>query len=60
MAKNKIRVGIDIDGVLRDFSGTLYKYMKDNYPESIVKDCIDDWNMENCFEGWSKKDLQNL
>ena len=58
--KNKIRIGIDIDGVLRDFSGQLYNYMSDNYPESIMKDCIDDWDFQNCFKGWDKKALQEL
>lgn len=58
--KVKTRIGIDIDGVLRDFSWQLHNYMSVNYPESIIKDAIDDWDYQNCFKGWDKKSLQEL
>ena len=31
----KKRIGIDIDGVLRDFSSDLYKVIKEHYPDYI-------------------------
>lgn len=57
---NKIRVAVDIDGVLRDFSGRLYEYMKLNYPESIICNEILDWDYKNCFKGWERKDIEKL
>ena len=31
----KKRIGIDIDGVLRDFSSDLYNVIKEHYPDYI-------------------------
>ena len=57
----KKRIGIDIDGVLRDFSTDLYNVIKEHYPDYIktgsenvysveeVKKEMTDWDLENNF-----------
>jgi 5'(3')-deoxyribonucleotidase len=57
--KNKIRIGIDIDGVLRDFGKSFMKVMKKHYPETMLQDKITDWQFEKHFT-LSKKELQEI
>jgi len=57
----KKRIGIDIDGVLRDFSSDLYKVIKEHYPDYIkpgsenvysveeIRKEMTDWDLENNF-----------
>ena len=57
----KKRIGIDIDGVLRDFSSDLYKVIKEHYPDYIkpgsenvysveeIRKEMTDWDLEDNF-----------
>ena len=38
MAKRKIRVGIDVDGVLRDFDTKAMEIIKRLYPDKVLSD----------------------
>ena len=61
------RIGIDVDGVLRDFCHGLIRavksyhpeYLKDDYDESMEGGLIMDWHLENNFN-CTKKDLQQI
>ena len=63
----KTRIGIDVDGVLRDFCHGLIRavksyhpeYLKDDYDESMEGGLIMDWHLENNFN-CTKKDLQQI
>ena len=69
----KQRIGIDVDGVLRDFCQALVRaiktyhpeYIKDEYDETVVptmepeSGMITDWYLENNFN-CTKKDLQQI
>ena len=63
----KQRIGIDVDGVLRDFCHGLIRavksyhpeYLKDDYDESMEGGLIMDWHLENNFN-CTKKDLQQI
>ena len=63
----KQRIGIDVDGVLRDFCHGLIRAVKAYHPEYIKKDKeipeqylhIRDWHLENNFN-CTKKDLQQI
>ena len=62
----KQRIGIDVDGVLRNFCQALISAIKTYYPE-YIKDTeipeqylkITDWHLENNFN-CTKKDLQQI
>jgi 5'(3')-deoxyribonucleotidase len=67
----KTRIGIDIDGVLRDFSSDLYRVIKEHYPgyikpgsekvysvEEIRKE-MTDWDLENSFNA-PKEEIQRI
>ena len=54
-----MRIGIDIDGVLRDFGKSFMKVMKKHYPETMLQDKITDWQFEKHFT-LSKKELQEI
>ena len=45
------KIGIDVDGVLRDFSGDLYEVVKRERPQWLKPgvDVITEWDMEKCF-----------
>jgi len=57
------RIGIDVDGVLRDFCGDLENIIKTEFPQYIpdgVTDFkIDDWKISNCVS-CSKEDVQQI
>ena len=63
----KTRIGIDVDGVLRDFCHGLIRAVKAYHPEYIKKDKeipeqylhIRDWHLENNFN-CTKEDLQQI
>ena len=67
----KQRIGIDVDGVLRDFCNALVsaiktyhpEYLKNGYDETIEPSMdggiITDWHLENNFN-CTKKDLQQI
>ena len=54
-----VRIGIDIDGVLRDFGVSFMKVMKKHFPETMLTDKITDWQFEKHFT-LSKKELQEI
>ena len=64
---NKQRIGIDVDGVLRDFCHGLVRaikihhpeYLKEGYDESIEGGLIMDWHLENNFN-CTKEELQQI
>jgi 5'(3')-deoxyribonucleotidase len=68
---DKVIIGVDVDGVLRDFCNTLVnviktyhpEYLKDEYDEttepSIDGGIITDWHLENNFN-CTKEDLQGV
>ena len=67
----KTRIGIDIDGVLRNFSLDLYNVIREHYPD-YIKDGSEnvysveetpkemtDWDLENSFNA-PKKEIQRI
>ena len=54
-----MRIGIDIDGVLRDFCKSFMEIMKKHYPETMLVDKLTDWQLEKHFT-LSKKELQEI
>ncbi|MBT4207412.1 hypothetical protein HOE22_03610 [Candidatus Woesearchaeota archaeon] len=54
-------IGIDVDGVLRDFCEGLTSCVKENYPHYIKKDFseINNWQLEENFN-CSREDLRQL
>ena len=60
----KQRIGIDVDGVLRDFSFDLHKVIKEHYPTYIIDEVdtpkeMTDWDLENSFNA-SKHEIQRI
>ena len=60
----KQRIGIDVDGVLRDFSLDLHKVIKEHYPTYIIDEVdtpkeMTDWDLENSFNA-SKHEIQRI
>ena len=53
------RIGIDIDGVLRDFCKSFMEVMSKHYPETMLVDKLTDWQLEKHFT-LSKKELQEI
>ena len=55
------RIGIDVDGVLRDFCGDLTRVVKKEFPQYMKDDFngINDWKLENCFNA-TKAELQEI
>jgi 5'(3')-deoxyribonucleotidase len=47
MAKRKIRVGIDVDGVLRDFDTKAMEIIKRLYPDKILSETTHGWDFPN-------------
>ena len=50
----KQQIGIDVDGVLRNFSSDLHRVIKEHYPEYIIDEVdtpkeMTDWDLENSF-----------
>jgi len=58
---DKIIIGVDVDGVLRDFSNDLMHVVMRDYPQYLIpgQDVIDDWRLEKCFN-CSKEKLQSI
>jgi 5'(3')-deoxyribonucleotidase len=54
-----MRIGIDIDGVLRDFCKSFMEVMRKHYPETMLVDKLTDWQLEKHFT-LSKKELQEI
>ena len=59
--KTKLHIGIDVDGVLRDFCKGLLDVIKSEYPEYMKKDTepLRHWDLEKNFNG-TKKQLQEV
>jgi 5'(3')-deoxyribonucleotidase len=69
--KMKTRIGIDLDGVIRDFSTGLYKIIKEYYPDYIkpgsenvysveeIRKEMTDWDLENSFDA-PKEEIQRI
>ncbi len=57
------RIGIDVDGVLRDFCGDLETIIKKEFPQYIPEGVTDfkinDWKISNCVS-CSKEDVQQI
>ena len=47
MAKRKLRVGIDVDGVLRDFDTKAMEIIKELYPDKVLSDITHGWDFPN-------------
>ena len=49
--KDKLHIGIDVDGVLRDFCKGLLDVIKSEYPEYMKKDTepLRHWDLEKNF-----------
>ena len=58
---DKIIIGVDVDGVLRDFANDLMHVVMRDYPQYLIpgQDVIDDWRLEKCFN-CSKEKLQSI
>ena len=61
MDKLNITVGIDVDGVLRDFCYGLEKVVKEHYPQYLPEDYtgINNWKLSDNFIA-DKSDLQKI
>jgi 5'(3')-deoxyribonucleotidase len=46
-AKRKIRIGIDVDGVLRDFDTKVMEVIKEVYPDKITSEETHGWDFPN-------------
>ena len=60
----KTRIGVDVDGVIRDFSLDLHRVIKEHYPEYIMDDKetpkeMTDWDLENSFDA-PKQEIQRI
>ena len=60
----KTRIGVDVDGVIRDFSLDLHKVIKEHYPEYIINEVdtpkeMTDWDLENSFNA-PKEEIQRI
>ena len=60
----KTRIGIDVDGVLRNFSLDLHRVIKEYYPEYITDEVdtpkeMTDWDLENSFNA-PKEEIQRI
>ena len=60
----KKRIGIDVDGVIRDFSSDLHRVIKEHYPEYIMNEVdtpkeMTDWDLENSFNA-PKEEIQRI
>ena len=55
------KIGIDVDGVLRDFCDGLTKVVREHYPQYMKEDFIEvnDWKLANNFN-CTKEDLQQI
>lgn len=47
MRKQKIRIGIDVDGVLRDFDSKVMEIIKRVYPDKILSENVTAWDYPN-------------
>jgi len=47
MTKKKIRIGIDVDGVLRDFDTKTMEIIKELYPDKILSEVTSGWDFPN-------------
>ena len=56
-----MKIGIDVDGVLRDFCDGLLKVVREHYPHYMKDDFteINDWTLANNFN-CTKEDLQQI
>ena len=60
----KTRIGVDVDGVLRDFSTGVYDVINKYYPD-YIKDGINsrqemtDWDLENSFNA-SREEIHRI
>ena len=56
-----MKIGIDVDGVLRDFQTALLSRIRKSYPHYIETefDEIPSWKMEDCFNV-TKEELQQI
>ena len=56
-----MKIGIDVDGVLRDFCDGLTNVVYEHYPQYLKKDFVEinHWQLENNFD-CTKKDLQEI
>jgi 5'(3')-deoxyribonucleotidase len=55
----KTRIGIDIDGVLRDFSSDLYRVIKEHYPDYIKSGSENVYSVEEARKEMTDWDLDN-
>lgn len=61
MNNNIINIGIDIDGVLRDFSKAVINTIRNYYGEQFIKqDIVTDWEFKNNFTFISDTKLQDF
>lgn len=51
----KIRIGIDVDGVLRDFDGKVVEVLKELYPDKIKSEITTEWDFRNIIDMDPKK-----
>ena len=55
----KTRIGIDVDGVIRDFSSDLYTVIKEHYPEYIKSGSENVYSVEEVRKKMTNWDLEN-
>jgi len=58
MTKNKIKIGIDVDGVLRDFDAKVMEIAKREFPDKVLHDITHGWDYPNI--NMDIKDLSKL
>lgn len=51
MTKQKIRIGIDVDGVLRDFDTKVMEIIKREFPDKVLSDVTHGWDFPNVDMG---------
>ena len=55
-----MRIGIDVDGVLRDFISTFKKVVGQEHPDVVFPEIISSWKFENDITGLTRDELKEI
>ena len=55
-----MRIGIDVDGVLRDFISPFKKVVGQEHPDVVFPEIISSWKFENDITGLTRDELKEI
>ena len=55
-----MRIGIDVDGVLRDFVTAFKGVVGQEYPNATIPEMISTWKFENDIIGLSREEVKEV